>query len=162
LLNGHPEGGWEQADHTRNGENAGGGCHTVPPVWVGAFRTIGRNDVLGNAGRNGFLSGSKAGEQHIRTQNIQDARIPARMPGNVPHGPWCEDSAFSGPGLLQMMTDVGQALTVGERRQHHTGHRPLLERSQWWGREMTPEGRETHQENLEQWRSCQGSDIAQT
>ena len=26
---------------------------------------------------------------------------------------------------------------------------------------MTPEYRETHQEHLEQWRSCQGSDLAQ-
>jgi hypothetical protein len=37
------------------------------------------------------------------------------MPRHVPHGLWCEDGAFAGPGLLQAMTDVGQALTVGER-----------------------------------------------
>jgi hypothetical protein len=112
-------------------------------------------------GSDGLLLGSKAGEQHMRTQQVQDARIPARMPGNVPHGPWCEDGVFSGPGLLQTMTDVGQALTIGERRQRHASYRPLFEWPQWRSREMAPEGRETHQKNLEQWRSCQGSDIAQ-
>jgi hypothetical protein len=83
------------------------------------------------------------------------------MPGNMPYGSWCEDGAFSSPGLLQTMPDVGQALAVGKRRQRHAGYRLLFEWTQWMGREMAPEGRETHQENLEQWRSCQGSDMAQ-
>jgi hypothetical protein len=149
LFSDHPVRGWEQTNHTRDGEDAGGGCHTTPPACMGDFGAIRRNHVLGNVGSNGFLPGSKAGEKHIRTQHVQDAGIPARMPGHVPHGPWCEDSAFSGPGLLQTMTDVGQALTIGKRRQRHTGYRPLFEWTQWRRREMVPEGRETHQENLE-------------
>jgi len=58
-------------------------------------------------GSNGFLLGGKAGEQHMRTQHVQDAGIPVCMPGHVPHGLWCEDGAFAGSGLLQAMTDVG-------------------------------------------------------
>jgi hypothetical protein len=100
LFSDHPVRGWEQTDHSRDSEDAGGGCHTTPPAWVGAFGTIGRDHVPGNVGSNGLLPGSKAGEKHIRTQHVHDAGIPARMPGNVPHGPWCEDGAFSGPGLL--------------------------------------------------------------
>jgi hypothetical protein len=161
LFRNHPGGGWEQTDHTHDGEDAGGGCHTAPPAWEGAFETIRRHHVLGNGGSNGFLLGSKAGEQHMRTQHVHDAGIPARMPGNVLYGPWCEDGALSSPDLLQTMTDVGQALTVGERRQRHAGDHPLFEWPQWRGREMAPEGREPHQKNLEQWRACQGSDIAQ-
>jgi hypothetical protein len=110
---------------------------------------------------NGFLPGRKAGEQHVRTQQVQDAGIPARLSSHVPHSPWCEDRAFAGPGLLQTMTDVGQALTIRERRQRHTGYRLVFEWPQWRGREMAPESREPHQQNLEQWRSCQGSDMAQ-
>jgi hypothetical protein len=148
LLSDHPGDGWEQAYHTRDGEDAGG-CYATPPARVGAFGTIYRNHVLGNVGSNGLLPGSKAGEQHIRTQHVQDARIPARMPSNVPHSPWCEDRAFSSPGLLQTMTDVGQALTVGERLQRHASYRLLFEWPQWRGREMAPEGRKTHQKHYE-------------
>jgi hypothetical protein len=52
------------------------------------------------------LPGGKAGEQHMRTQHIQDAGIAARMPGHVPHGPWCEDGAVTGSSMLQALTDV--------------------------------------------------------
>jgi hypothetical protein len=72
-------------------------------------------------GRNGFLSGGKAGEQYMGTQHIQDAGVPTRMPGDVPHGPWCEDGVVVGPGLLQTLTDVVQALVVGEWDQCHAG-----------------------------------------
>ena len=38
LFSDHQVRGWEQTDHTRDGEDAGGGCHTTPPpAWVGAF-----------------------------------------------------------------------------------------------------------------------------
>jgi hypothetical protein len=94
---------------------------------VGAFGTIRRNHVLGNVSSNGFLLGGEAGEKHIRTQHVHDAGIPACMPGNLPHGLWCEYSAVAGPGLLQAMTDVGQALAVGKRCQRHASDRPGLE-----------------------------------
>ena len=96
----HPGGGGEQAHHTHNGEDASGGCHAAPPAWVGTCGAIRRNYVLGNGGSNGFLPGGKAGEQHMRTQHVDDVGIPARMSGHVPYGPWCEDGAFAGPGLL--------------------------------------------------------------
>ena len=97
----------------------------------------------------------------MRTQDVNDAGIPARMSGHVPHGLWGEDGAGPGPGLLQAMTDVGQALAVGKRCQRHAGDRLVLEWAQERGREMAPEGRETHQDELEQWRSRHGSDMAQ-
>ena len=46
----------------------------------------------------------------MRTQLVDDAGIPARLPDNVPHGPWCEDGTVASPCLLQAMTDVGLAL----------------------------------------------------
>jgi len=61
------------------------------------------------------LLGGKTSEQHMCAQHVQDARIATRMPGHMPHGPWGEDGAVTGSSLLQALTDVGQALAIGER-----------------------------------------------
>src|SRR5262249_31064869 len=51
---------------------------------------------------------------------------------------------------------------VGERGQRHAGDPTELAWSPWRDRQMVPECRKTHQEHLQQWLSCQGSDMAET
>src|SRR5262245_26574711 len=59
------------------------------------------------------------------------------------------------------MTDVGQALVVGERGQRHAGDPTGLAWSPGKDRDMAPECRETHQEYLQQRLSGQRSDLAE-
>jgi hypothetical protein len=130
---------------------------------MGAFYARGHNNILRNVGGNGSLPGEKAADQHMCTQHIDSAGIPARLLGHSPHCSRCEYRfcARINTGLLQAMPDVGQTLTVGERWQHDARHRKWLEWLQERGTEMPPEFWKTYEDHLEQWFAGKGFEITQ-
>src|SRR5262245_1538751 len=118
----------ERASKTRYNEHSRSVCHPSSPPCRGAFYAIGSKNVPCYGARNGLLLGQKAGDQQIRTQDVRDAWIPARISRDLLHYLCGENCIFTGTDLQQAMTDIGQALRIGERGKGHTRRQALLER----------------------------------
>jgi hypothetical protein len=143
----------EHTSQARYGKNPRGIGHTPPPPSRGVFCSISSNNVPRRGGRNGLLLGQKAGDQEIRTQHVQDARVPARIFRQPLHCLGGEHRVGIGPGPQQAMADVGQALCVGERGKEQACHQALLERPQERAMAVLPKARKTGQDHLEERRS---------
>ena len=89
----HQVRGWEQTDHTRDGEDAGGGCHTTPPAWWELARC---RHVPGNVGKE--LPGNKAGEQAF--EHSMSMTRGFAQPGTAAW-PRCEDGASLAPACCK-------------------------------------------------------------